>query len=131
MRILRIAPLSEGYHGKGMYASDLWERVTAGVQDDARHPGPDDDTRLVLDALHKGVIIGSRDMRYGFRDARQLRSWVYSREWVQCMHSCGAVVFELEIPAVRVAVGSTQVVFNPDDVIQSYVFNILEVFDGE
>lgn len=100
----------EDVGGKGMYWCGLWDCAVGERGDTARHPCPEDDSRLWQNYRKRpeGCIV---HFHFGFASIAQLRAWLYQDEWLERMHELGGVLKVYDVDDEHVVLGNAQVMF--------------------
>lgn len=94
--------------GKGMYYGNIWGKATDNYNTVERTPNPYND-RILTDHAIRGKHEG---MHYGFKSKKQLKAWIFKKQWRVNLAEYGACVKVFEVPNAHVIIGDKQAVFN-------------------
>jgi hypothetical protein len=103
----------------GMYFAKGDTRVATMEMSTDRHPGPWSDRRLKDEVRQKGLEgeasyeLFHRECKFGFASKKQMRDWVHKDEWKEKLEQQGLIVAKYLIPKDKVAIGSTQAIYDP------------------
>ena len=110
MKVYRV----ENQEGKGPYCAPNPMYL---CDNNVVHPCPTHDSKLMINAMKKGVTtdlkyfpMGS-DWQFGFESVKQFKRWFYSNKILQDFDEYHFTLNVYEASAKQVALGNTQLVF--------------------
>lgn len=109
---------SQGYgmYGSQLISESLWDKATEGAFEEC-HVMPSDD----------GLTNRPWSWKFAFKDEKQLKSWIYKKDWLENMHKLGGKIVMLLVPYEFVWCGGHQVIYDPYEVVETLELSLLEI----